>query len=186
MKHTIWNIKTTGWCCSSWTMICHPLQVQQTVMLTIHEHFLQLLLGKLQHGSNPPDSTTWNRTLNSVDVTTLNSEQQLAYSIIQEHHHKLVSQQDPSPLHMIVSGTAKSYLISAIDDCLRNEVILTGMAALKICEQTLDSVLQLLVRSTNQRLTRSSSTTPADEAERYWVSHHWWDVHAGTEQCLLG
>ena len=98
-----------------------------------------------------------------VDISTLNREQSIAYSIVEQHHHNLNSSQQPPPLHMIVCGTAgtgKSYLINAIVQCLGNKVIVTGttgMAAFNIHGETLHSVLQLPVRSTNKKELQGSS-----------------------------
>lgn len=114
-------------------------------------------------------TTTKNSTHNmtvqrsTVDVTTLNREQAIAYSIVQQHHHSMNTNDKPSPLHMIVCGTAgtgKSYLINAIVQCLTNKVIVTGttgMAAYNISGETLHSVLKLPVRSTNKRELQGSS-----------------------------
>ena len=99
----------------------------------------------------------------TVDITTLNTEQSIAYSIVQHHHNSLSLNQQPPPLRMIICGTAgtgKSYLISAIVQCLTNKVIVTattGMAAFNICGETVHSVLQLPIRSTNKKELQGSS-----------------------------
>ena len=104
--------------------------------------------------------TTQRRT---VDITTLNREQSIAYLIVQHHHSSLSLNQQPLPLRMIVCGTAgtgKSYLINAIVQCLRNKAIITGttgMAAFNIGGETLHSVLQLPIRSTNKKELQGSS-----------------------------
>ena len=98
-----------------------------------------------------------------VDVETLNQEQSIAYLIVQQHYNSLCMNQQPLPLRMIVCGTAgtgKSYPISAIVQCLADKVIVTGttgMAAFNIYGETLHSVLQLPVRSTNKKELQGSS-----------------------------
>lgn len=103
----------------------------------------------------------WHRQLPQVDVSTLNEKQQLAYSIILQHH--LDIKQPPPPLRMIVCGTAgtgKSYLISAIAQTLDQSCILTGttgMASFNICGKTLHSTLNLPVKSTTQQPLQGSA-----------------------------
>lgn len=57
-----------------------------------------------------------------VNISTLNTEQSIAYTIVQQHCYNLsTNQQSSTPLRMIVCGTAgtgKSYLINAIVQCL--------------------------------------------------------------------
>ena len=75
--------------------------------------------------------------------------QPLALDKILTHHQQFITGCNPSPLHMIVSGTAgtgKSYLISAIKQGLGDSCVLTattGMAAFNICGKTIYSCLQL-------------------------------------------
>lgn len=98
-------------------------------------------------------NSPWHCQLPPVDVSTLNAKQHLAYSIITQHHIQTKQNQRPSPLHMIVGGTAgtgKSYLISAIAQTLDQSCILTGttgMASYNICGKTLRSTLHLPVKS---------------------------------------
>ena len=101
--------------------------------------------------SNP--CVSWNRQLPPTDVGTLNTNQKKAYDILHRHHQQLLANNKPTPLRMIICGTAgtgKSYLISAIAQKLRSLCILTattGMAAFNVCGQTLHSALQLPIRS---------------------------------------
>ena len=61
-------------------------------------------------------------------LSTLTTKQNLAYTIILNHYHPLTQNRHPSPLHMIICGTAgtgKVYLISAIAQALGEACILT-------------------------------------------------------------
>ena len=105
----------------------------------------------------------WNRQLPPIDVGTLNTNQNKAYDIICRHHQQLLANNKPTPLCMIICGTAgtgKSYLMSAIAQKLGSLCILTattGMAAFNVCGQTLHSALQLPIRSCTFKDLRGSS-----------------------------
>ena len=105
---------------------------------------------------NTSDSA-FTRHIHPVDVTTLNSEQALAYKIVQSHSEQLASIPSPPPLHMVVCGTAgtgKSYLISALSQLLGDKCVLTGttgMAAYSIGGRTLHSTLQIPIHPTAQK-----------------------------------
>jgi hypothetical protein len=92
------------------------------------------------------------RQVNSVDINSLNSEQCLAFNIISQHHHKLITDQKPSSLHIMIvcgtAGTGKSYLINAT---MPHREMHIGMAAFNIGSQTLHSVLQLPVHPSNHK-----------------------------------
>lgn len=98
-------------------------------------------------------NSPWHRQLPTVDVSSLNAQQNLAYTVIVQHHLQVMQKQHPSPLHMIVcgtTGTGKSYLISAISQALGQACILTGttgMASYNICGKTLHSTLQLPIKT---------------------------------------
>ena len=71
----------------------------------------------------------WNRQLPPIDVGTLNTNQNKAYDIICRHHQQLLANNKPTPLCMMICGTAgtgKSYLISAIAQKLGSLCILTA------------------------------------------------------------
>ena len=86
-------------------------------------------------------NSPWHRQLPTVDISTLTSKQNLAYTIILNHYHQLSQNHHPLLLHMIIhvcgtAGTGKSYLINAIPQALGNACILTGttgMASYNIC-----------------------------------------------------
>lgn len=104
---------------------------------------------------NNPESP-WQRQLPPVDISTLNAKQHQAYDIIRCHYAQLTAGNEPTPIHMIVSGTAgtgKSYLISAMAQLLKDSCLLTGttgMASFNICGKTVHSALQLPVHRTSQ------------------------------------
>ena len=109
---------------------------------------------KLKRQENSDNSLSpWYRHLPPVSTSTLNVQQKIAYDIICHHHQQLDADLSPTPLHMIISGTAgtgKSYLISAIAHALGNLCLLTGttgMAAYNICGKTIHSALQLPIRN---------------------------------------
>lgn len=102
-------------------------------------------------------TSPWNRQLPSVDISTLNAKQRLAYDIIIHHRSQKISGRHPDPLYMIVcgsAGTGKSYLISAIAHGLGKSCLLTGttgMASYHICGKTLHAALKLPVRNSNKQ-----------------------------------
>ena len=90
--------------------------------------------------SEEDPNNTWHRQLSPVDISTLNYEQHLAYDIIKNHHIRLDANQNPPPLHMIVCGTGKSYLINAISQAPGDVCTLTGttgIASYNICGKTI-------------------------------------------------
>ena len=108
--------------------------------------------------SDDNPTSPWHRTLPPADPSTLNEKQLLAYSTIIQHHAKCTTDQTPpSPLYMLVCGTAgtgKSYLISSIVHTLGNACLLTGttgMASFNICGKTLHSALKLPIHNTNHQ-----------------------------------
>ena len=106
---------------------------------------------RAEANGNPQSS--WHRQLSVIDISTLNMQQSTAFHIILRHHELHLANSNPSPLRMIVCGTAgtgKSYLISAIAGTLGSTCVLTGttgMAAFNICGRTIHSTLQLPVNS---------------------------------------
>ena len=86
-----------------------------------------------------------------INVDSLNHKQRCAYTLIQQHHTRVRTGENPQPLYMIISGTAgtgKSYLISAVSQLLGRQCLLTsttGMASFNISEITLHSALSLPV-----------------------------------------
>lgn len=97
------------------------------------------------------------------NIRTLNVEQKTAYDIICRHQEQLIAHNNPTPLRMIVCGTAgtgKLYLICAIANTLGTRCVLTGttgMAAFHICGKTLHSTLQLPICSSTYRELQGSS-----------------------------
>ena len=83
--------------------------------------------------------------LPSVNLQNLTAEQQLAYSIVCNHHRSIIDGEVLDPLQMIICGTAgtsKSFLISALAHLLQDICLLTGttgMAAFNICGITIHS-----------------------------------------------
>ena len=93
----------------------------------------------------------------TIQVNTLNTEQRLAYDIVDNHYrtHMNTTVNSQDGLLMIICGTAgtgKSYLINAIS-CLLNTLCCltatTGIAAFHIHGVTIHSLLQLPIRGQN-------------------------------------
>ena len=90
-----------------------------------------------------------------VNLTALNTKQRLAYDIVAHHYHNFNNHMSTEPLHMVITGTARtgqSYLINALAELLGHQYILTGttgMAGFNIQGSTLQSALQLPVQNHN-------------------------------------
>ncbi len=112
------------------------------------------------------------RQLPPVDLSSLNVKQRLAYDITVHHQTQLMANQQPTPLYMLVCGTAgtgKSYLISAIAHALGDACLLTGitgMASFNICGKTLHSALKLpILHSNTCRLAECCTPETPGDAE---------------------
>ena len=86
-----------------------------------------------------------NQHFPQINIDTLNPKQLCVYNHVKHHFTQLNEHNQPSALHMIVSGTAgtgKSYLIFSLTQLLESACILTattGMASFNICGRTLHS-----------------------------------------------
>ena len=86
-----------------------------------------------------------------IDITTLNSMQNLAYSIVRSHFEN--QDQDRKQLFLMIigfAGTGKSYIINAIRNLLGNKCAVTaptGKASYNVKGSTLYSLLRLPVGS---------------------------------------
>ena len=145
-----------------WMQLC-SLNNQYAMQASLHssinwsEYAQSLSPHKIREASSWITSTRkdtshsiFTRHLPPVDINTLNYEQTIAYRIVLEHYHQLVSLQNPPPLHMII----------CISQSLGDKGILTGttgMAAFNICGKTLHSTLQLPIRTFGEKDLQGSS-----------------------------
>ena len=115
--------------------------------------------------------------------------QPLALDKILTHHQQFITGCNPSPLHMIVSGTAgtgKSYLISAIKQGLGDSCATTGMAAFNICGKTIYSCLQLPVTRNYLHVDLQGGTTKTATFTPYEDLHNnRRDVHVRTTNICM-
>ena len=141
----IWTRKT-GWHLAKLTNTSHNTPQEAQILLTglpmldlLNPRECPLWIKASQDKANNNPASQPTCQISPVDVLTLSYKQLLAYNIVSRHYRKMLNNEEQSPLHMIICGTAgtrKSYLINAIAH---------------ICGSTVHSAIKLPVHQSSHR-----------------------------------